>query len=512
MKTYNFNAPDGGWGWIVVLATALNNMVTIPILQCFAFIFKDRFDTLNFSAIQITTITNWNSFFGMILGIFNGPLITIFGYRKTAILGTLVFTAGVVYTAFASSFLHFMIGYGMITSVGMGIAMSSFFLALNTYFAEKRGRAMGIAMTLTGIGPILIPQVSRFLLHCYGSQGTMLLLGGFSLHALIGAMLLQPVKWHSKKEKIDHGQNLESQYISLLQDICPECTEDEKKQNSKKVQTVNLGSSFNVFEESKSSEEIKEEPLKILQNGNGQCHLNNEKICVKCGSLFIMEKINDNVEKNVGEKKTRCEKIIYLFGLDLLRDWIFVNITMGMSVAIFAETNFSTLLPIILKEMQLTTTEISIVMSLLGTMDLLLRGISPFIGHQLRKSPRTMYLFSLSFLIIGRTLLMFTTGFISVLMVMIWMGFAKGIRAVYSVLVIPNYVPLERLPSASSLQQIVVGFLSMGAGPIIGYIRDSTGSYGLGIAFINCMTGLTIIMWMMEMFLVPSKNKTQPNR
>lgn len=102
-------------------------------------------------------------------------------------------------------------------------------------------------------------------------------------------------------------------------------------------------------------------------------------------------------------QKTRREKIIYLFGLDLLRDWIFVNITMGMSVAIFAETNFSALLPIILKEMNLTTSQISIVMSLLGTMDLLLRGISPFIGHQLKKSPRTMYLFSLAFLIIGRT-------------------------------------------------------------------------------------------------------------
>lgn len=74
-----------------------------------------------------------------------------------------------------------------------------------------------------------------------------------------------------------------------------------------------------------------------------------------------------------------------------------------MSLAIFAETNFSTLMPFILKEMNLTTSDISIVLSLLGTMDLLLRGISPFIAYHLRKSPRTMYLFSLALLIIGRT-------------------------------------------------------------------------------------------------------------
>ena len=90
-------------------------MVSIPILQGFGLIFKDRFENLQFSATQITTIVNCNSFFGMILGIFNGPLITIFGFRKTAILGTLVFTSGVIFTAFASSFLEFIISYGMMT-------------------------------------------------------------------------------------------------------------------------------------------------------------------------------------------------------------------------------------------------------------------------------------------------------------------------------------------------------------------------------------------------------------
>ena len=48
------------------------------------------------------------------------------------------------------------------------------------------------------------------------------------------------------------------------------------------------------------------------------------------------------------------------------------------------------------------------------------------------------------------------------------LGIAKGVRTVYMTLVIPSYVPLERLPNASSIQSLVNGTLLMIAGPILG--------------------------------------------
>lgn len=55
------------------------------------------------------------------------------------------------------------------TAVGMSMSMSGFSLALNTYFTMRRGRAMGLAMTLTALGPILMPQVASILLSIYGT-------------------------------------------------------------------------------------------------------------------------------------------------------------------------------------------------------------------------------------------------------------------------------------------------------------------------------------------------------
>lgn len=92
-----------------------------------------------------------------------------------------------------------------------------------------------------------------------------------------------------------------------------------------------------------------------------------------------------------------------MYDLDLLRDPIYVNMMMGMSVAIFAEANFSLLTPFILADMNMTTPQIASAMSLIAMCDLVFRGLAPFLGEWLRQPPRMMYLLSLCLLIISRT-------------------------------------------------------------------------------------------------------------
>lgn len=75
----------------------------------------------------------------------------------------------------------------------------------------------------------------------------------------------------------------------------------------------------------------------------------------------------------------------------------------GMSVAIFAEANFSLLTPFILADMNMTTSKIASAMSLIAMSDLVSRGAAPFLGEWLRQPARMMYLISLCLLIISRT-------------------------------------------------------------------------------------------------------------
>lgn len=194
-------------------------MLIVPVLTSFGLIFKDKFKELNMSALDSTLILNLNSALGMTLGLFNGALLKCFGYRKIAVLGGILFSSGLIATSYANSFQHFLITYSIITcempnnllktlrkhfnyvnllAIGMGLCSSSFSLALNTYFKVRRNKAFGIGATITGLGPIFLPQLISFLLRVYGAQGCVLIIGGMAMNIVAAALLLQPVKRHQK--------------------------------------------------------------------------------------------------------------------------------------------------------------------------------------------------------------------------------------------------------------------------------------------------------------------------
>lgn len=150
----------------------------------------------------------------------------------------------------------------------------------------------------------------------------------------------------------------------------PEPSLSEAKYKWWESQEINLGSSINIFNEPKPEAKKK--------------------------VIHVVEEIN--------EPETFIEKFIKFFDLTLLSDPIFVNILIGLSVAACVETNFSLLLPIILKDMlKFETDEIAKVMAVIGFSDTLFRFVSPFIGEWCNKPPRVMYLVGLLLIVFTRT-------------------------------------------------------------------------------------------------------------
>lgn len=66
--------------------------------------------------------------------------------------------------------------------------------------------------------------------------------------------------------------------------------------------------------------------------------------------------------------------------------------------------------------------------------------------------------------------MLFTTSFIGMIFVALAMGVTKGVRTVYMNIVIPSYVPIERLPFASGIQMFFNGIVIITLGTVLGKI------------------------------------------
>lgn len=168
------------------------------------------------------------------------------------------------------------------------------------------------------------------------------------------------------------------------------------------------------------------------------------------------------------KSRSLLQKFTVFFDLDLLKDLTYVNLMVGITVANFAELNFSILTPFVLKDFGFTQGQIALAMSLLGAMDISVRFFIPFVAGKIGWQNNTFFLFGVLGMALGRIVLAHFRSYSVVLVAAAWIGLNKGLRTIFMALVIPSYVTLDRLPAASGLQLAFAGIFFFLMGPVVG--------------------------------------------
>ncbi|XP_023165671.2 uncharacterized protein LOC111595940 [Drosophila hydei] len=247
-------APDGGWGWVACFGVSLVNLATRSIEPSFGLLFGDTLRDLNVGTTGAAVIISTMDVCMNFSGLFVGPLLKEFSYRKVAIAGSILCGLGLALTSPASTMAHILSTYSVINGIGVGLSTSAAFVALNHYFKHKRGQAVGLSMAGTAMGMLIMPQLVRILLEAYGFRGAVLLLAGVALNATVGSVLLQPIKWHMKEEFDDE----ELMCISALPTPQPQLTSTGA--------AANPAPTFNVIKEDGNEEDALPELNTLLFN------------------------------------------------------------------------------------------------------------------------------------------------------------------------------------------------------------------------------------------------------
>lgn len=114
-----------------------------------------------------------------------------------------------------------------------------------------------------------------------------------------------------------------------------------------------------------------------------------------------VEESDDEIDENF----TFLEKLVIFFDLNLLKDFSYINIMIGITIANFAELNFSILTPFVLSDFGLEKHQIAFCMSILGTADIVCRLLVPFASTytSLNKlENRTLFLIGVCNMALGR--------------------------------------------------------------------------------------------------------------
>ncbi|XP_055842644.1 monocarboxylate transporter 6-like [Episyrphus balteatus] len=456
----HFIAPDGGWGWLVAIASGVSILVTYPVLLQFGILFRKKFFNIGISSSEITTIINTQQAAAMCSGLINGPLFRHFSLRQAALIGNFFVFSGLFLAAFANSFFSYIISISLLYGTGRGIMFSTMTVAVNTYFKNKRQVATAYQYAVAGIGPIVLPFIITFLVSYYGVTGAVLLLSGFSLHNLACSAIYQPAKWHAKKVPESRPlKNLESRHR---------------------------------IEDSDSDEPFVFETCKLQVNKGSLQNVKHNDPPTKKEEEKMHEKTFDSPKIS-----TIFEKIVVIFDLNLLKDFGYVNIVLGLTFMNIIQMNFHYLTPFILNEFGLSNNRIAAAMTVEAICAFITKFLIVFFVTRLKCDNKICLILGCLAMALGRTVLVYSRNNIVVMICFGWIGFSAAIFLVFWILILPSYVPLNRLPAAIGLQRLIMGICNLIIGPFIGLIRDAT-NYASILHIMNVLIGIVIISWIGE--------------
>ncbi|KAI1897441.1 hypothetical protein AGOR_G00083320 [Albula goreensis] len=193
-----FEPPEGGWGWVVMLAAMWCNGSVFGIQNAFGILFVSllkEFGSENDEDLRFKTAWVGSLSMGMIF--FCSPIVSIFtdllGCRMTAIGGAAVGLVGLLASSFVKSLGPMYFTYGIVFACGCSFAYQPSLVILGHYFKKRLGLVNGIVTAGSSVFTITLPFLLSGLLERVGLQNTMRVLSIFMFILMLAGFTYKPL-------------------------------------------------------------------------------------------------------------------------------------------------------------------------------------------------------------------------------------------------------------------------------------------------------------------------------
>ncbi|XP_045769728.1 monocarboxylate transporter 4 isoform X4 [Maniola jurtina] len=186
--------PDGGYGWVVVFASFMCNLVVDGIAYTFGIFLPELVTYFGEGKGTVAWVGSLLSGVYLAAGPVVSALCNKYGCRAVCVAGSLIAAVAFVLSTFCKSVTMMMITYGLIGGMGFGMIYLPSVVAVGYYFETRRSLATGIAVCGSGVGTFSFAPLAAILLNEFGSwQNANLLLAGLILNCAVFGALMRPL-------------------------------------------------------------------------------------------------------------------------------------------------------------------------------------------------------------------------------------------------------------------------------------------------------------------------------
>eukprot|EP00106_Octopus_bimaculoides_P011302 XP_014778744.1 PREDICTED: uncharacterized protein LOC106875210 isoform X2 [Octopus bimaculoides] len=191
--------PDGGWGWVIVVASLLSNVIVDGVAYSFGVFFDEFVNYFNESRSKTSLI-------GSVLAgtyLCAGPIVSAFtnrfGCRPVAVVGSFIGAFAFLLSTLSPNIDTMIVFYGGFGGFGLGLIYLPSIVSVGYYFDRKRAIATGIAVCGSGVGTFIFAPLGGYLLEQYDWKNSLYIVAGLILNGAVCAMLMRPLEVPRKK-------------------------------------------------------------------------------------------------------------------------------------------------------------------------------------------------------------------------------------------------------------------------------------------------------------------------
>jgi OFA family oxalate/formate antiporter-like MFS transporter len=169
--------PKFFYGWVITGLVLLNLATAYGAQYSFGVFFPSLVQEFQWSRQDLAGAFSLYCLLYNFLGIFLGRLADRLGPRTVLVLGSFCLGTGIGLISQVEVPWHLYLAYGLLAPFGMCAAYMTGSPTVVKWFIEKRGMALGLALSGMGWGIIIFPPITGILISAFGWRRACILLG-----------------------------------------------------------------------------------------------------------------------------------------------------------------------------------------------------------------------------------------------------------------------------------------------------------------------------------------------